>query len=384
MTKKIFFISITVFLLLGGFYLLKKYVFQEKMSGFEVISPNSREGGEENKNKRETDSDFFQIIAEGEIPGAIFDKDSEKILYYNKNNFLEVSKNGDFSKNIGSYPFGEVEKVEWSFSGNKALIENKEGFFVYDVNSKKVKKLKEGIKEATWNAFGDGIIYHYFDKEEEISEIDVSGVEGDGWRKIVEVDSENVKIKSKPGGKKFLYYPVELNADSDPVKQGVFLVDLVEKEKEKIFDWKQGLSCKWSSSGDEILVSFQNKKNQSVPELGYLDLRRREFYSFKFPTVTEKCVWSGDDDYLYCGMINGVPGDAVLPSDWRKESFFSKDTFWKINKKTGKKERLIDLGKISTSVDAVNLMLNKNKSKLYFIDKKTGNIKSFSISGFSG
>ncbi|MFO7807591.1 MAG: hypothetical protein R6V40_04200 [Candidatus Moraniibacteriota bacterium] len=378
MTKKIFFISVALFLVLGVLYLFKDALFDNN-GAREIIESEENKNDTKNKEDREQGEKITQTIARGDIPSAAFNRSGEKVLYYNNNNFLEVAPGGDFNKNIGTYPFGEINEIQWSFSRKKALVENQEGFFIYDISEGDANKLKEGVKSATWNAFGDGIIYHYVDEEQGISEIDISGTEGENWKKIIETENEKVEIKARPGGKDFLYHPVDDSISAE--KEGLFLVDLVEKEREKIFDFKNGLKCKWSPNGKKILISHQKEENKNALELGYLEVETREYYSLGFPSVIDKCVWSEDNNFLYCGMLTGFSEGDSLPADWNSGKINSSDTFWRINIDTGKKERVVDFQNKEDSVDAINLMLNEGGNELYFIDRKTGIIKKVPLSG---
>jgi hypothetical protein len=66
-----------------------------------------------------------------------------------------------------------------------------------------------------------------------------------------------------------------------------------------------------------------------------------------------------------------------MPDAFYDRSFTSNDTFWKIDTKTGKSERIVALEDMVSSYDAVNLLLSPDESSLFFINRK--DLKLYSI-----
>ncbi|MDZ7611173.1 MAG: hypothetical protein U5L10_00190 [Candidatus Moranbacteria bacterium] len=367
MRKKILIISISLFFLAGAAYGIKNFFLDKQGGKLEVT--NKEKDREETK-----ENSSFSVLVEGDVKSAAFNRDKDVIFYYNKNNFLSLSLEGLYKKNAGSYPLKKPEEIEWSFNRNKVMVKQDNRISAFKLFDNESTELKKGIREAVWNTFGDGIIYHYADKAGQVSEIDISSTNGENWKKIIDTPFENVELKLRPGNKEVLYYPSGQN--SNDTENGVYLVDLVEKEREKIFDLKKNFSCQWSPEGEYLLISFQQADKA---ELGYLDIESGEYYSLAFPTVAEKCVWGDKGEFVYCGLITGFSEDVNLIENWKEERFFSNDTFWRIDTEAGKKDRLTDLQKEKNSVDAVNLLFNEKQGKLYFIDRKSGNLMSAEV-----
>ncbi|MFW5884886.1 MAG: hypothetical protein ACOCUF_01485 [Patescibacteria group bacterium] len=380
-SKKIFIIAGSFFVLLvllsGGWYFLR----EDNKKPIEIVNEEAERREEPKEQKQEganLNSDLIRKIAEGEINSVVFDRDKRNVLYYNNNNFLKLTPGKEvFIENLESYPFKNIKNIKWSFDRSRTLIQTEEGFKVFNLSDGEVADLKGGIKEAGWNILEGGLVYHFQDKENDVSEIDVSDAEGGNWKKIIDTDFAEISLKTRPESKEVLYYPKNNKTEKE---KGVFLVDLTEREKTELIEWKEGFDCKWSPSGDKLLIS--HKKEEGL-DLGYLDMKNDNYYTFNFPTTIEKCAWSEDEESLYCGMITGFSSqgeeDGDLLKSWQEENFYSQDTFWKIDIETGKKERLIDTIEEKISVDAVNLLVNKKEDKLYFIDRKTRDLMELQI-----
>ena len=106
--------------------------------------------------------------------------------------------------------------------------------------------------------------------------------------------------------------------------------------------------------------------------LGTLDTTTGAYTNLDIPTMVTKAVWGRDGSTLYYALPMGTtPAGSVLPDDYFGKPIYTEDTWWRIDVKTGKKQRLIDLDKANVTPDTFEPFIDSREEYLYFIDRKT-------------
>ncbi len=89
-----------------------------------------------------------------------------------------------------------------------------------------------------------------------------------------------------------------------------------------------------------------------------------------FITLADKCTWSKDSQTLYCAVPKTIP-TGNYPEDWYQSNVNFSDIFWKFDRRTNRAEIIYnpELANPSRSLDAANLVVSVDESKLYFKNK---------------
>jgi len=326
-------------------------------------------------------SEKITAISSIEVVGAVFDKKNDAILYYsakdgttwksdpNGKNIMQTSQ----TKVLG------IKNVLWSPDKSKVLTTvEKEGklvFYEYDTIAQKAVELKNGLDTAVWDNMGAKILYKYFDQTTKIRTLNIANPDGSDWQKITDIDFRNISISRIPLTSlvSFWNYPLA-DAETQLMSVGVAVGD----EPRTIFKGKFGADYSWSPNGSLALISSLNEKDGKKITLGTVNLKG-EYNDLNIPTVVSKAVWSSDSKIIYYAVAGGIPETAIMPNDYYDGKFTTKDTFWKLDITTGKKERLVEPEDVSAVYDANNLFLSPTEDTLYFINKIDGKLYKIAL-----
>jgi opacity protein-like surface antigen len=138
------------------------------------------------------------------VIGPIVTDDGEKIEYYSRTNgnVFKVFSGGEGKETISSSNLSGLENIFWSPDGSKVISRfNENGkiqYSTYDYKEKKGFKLSEGVEYAVWNNLGDRIFYEYFDTKTKKITLNISDIDGKNWKKIADVNFNNVFISVVP------------------------------------------------------------------------------------------------------------------------------------------------------------------------------------------
>lgn len=161
MTKKIFIISLIVFLIAGTYLFVQFFLFREKpVSQDDQIKSSKSSLGSEKMNS--LDGKLEKVI-EGNIKSPIINADGDKILYFNQNNFLSSSLDGSIKAPLGSYPFKEVTGVEWSFDRKNVIVNDSGEYYIFNIESSDAKTFKSNADNLVWGTVNDQVVYKFYD-----------------------------------------------------------------------------------------------------------------------------------------------------------------------------------------------------------------------------
>jgi len=366
MIKKIFIILIIANSLIA-IWLFRGFLSESLRSSEKTVVIKSEPSEEKIAEKEEIIEKSLEVaLAEGEIKTALI-TEQNKIIYYNQNNFLETDTEGVHKVNLGAFPFGEVWWSRCSRSGKYCLIQNKEGFSVYNLDLKKNTSLSSEIKSVQFNSQEDGLIYLFYKNGK--YELNSSSLVGDNWIRVGSLSGENMAVSIGPRDSHFVYF----SRDTSEEKSGIFLGNLGNQEFDKKISDKDIIDVIWSPTGSRILFSFfDHSVSPKRVQLAYYDLIQEKEYLLGFPTIAQKCTWSDDSNSLYCAVLTSSSPKRFSLPDWQSRKFVSRDIFWKIDLKENKKEKLFLKYDQYDRVDAFNLILEDGE--LIFIDKISGNL----------
>lgn len=378
MIKKIFIVSVVVFVVALSAFVVQKVFFdgskevpQSETSRIEQREEQAKEEVREkvtNENAKRAEK-LIRLVDSG-VKGATIAGNSSQVLYYHNQRFLSVDFNGTSRNSVGAYPFVNVKSIEWDSNKKRALVKDGNSFYVYDLNRSDIKQLSENVDTVIWEYQGERVLYKHYDAERGQRIIGLMNPYDEANKKdiITDIPYKLLDFAPIPKINQSCYFP----ASSTNGKELLRCYDWEKNEMTLEFDGGFGADYLWSDDGSSFLVSYLQEQGGNRLLLGSANEKGSEFKGLNFSTTVKKCTWAKDNKHAYCAIMGGVPDLATLPDDWNDKEFNSVDTFWKINTSNGKKERLIDVEKISTEIDAINLFVDKNESYLFFIDRKTG------------
>ena len=137
----------------------------------------------------------------------------------------------------------------------------------------------------------------------------------------------------------------------------------------------KGLSILPNKDGSLVLYSYQTDK---MARLALLNRNTGEVIALPLSTLAEKCVWSGDEKSIYCGVPQSTSGN--IPDDWYQGARFFTDRIWKIDLNDRIATLLLDPTKAEgVAIDMVSLSTDKSSDFLFFKNKQDGSLWAYDI-----
>lgn len=158
------------------------------------------------------------------------------------------------------------------------------------------------------------------------------------------------------------------------VEGSIFSLNIANGTLSKIFGGVSGLTTLASNDGANILYGATLN---SGPRLNIFNIKNRTSVDLDKYGLPEKCVWSLDNVNIYCAVPNTIVG-IQYPDSWYQGLVSFDDYFIKINTLTKETSTLAN-SKNETPIDGTQLFLNKDESKLFFINKKDGTLWSLDL-----
>ena len=137
-----------------------------------------------------------------------------------------------------------------------------------------------------------------------------------------------------------------------------------------------GITTRLSPNGN--LMLFGDAGETGIT-LAVYDIKNEKIISLGVRTLPEKCDWATDSSKIYCAVPINIPL-IKLPDAWYQGQFFFSDRIWLINPTDGASAMLFDLAQeTGKRIDAINLLVSKNESNLFFINKADQSLWSIKL-----
>jgi hypothetical protein len=364
--KKLFIISAVLLVVVLVFLGIYNIAFKPKAITVEEIK---------NQTPAETKNSAEKISAVSDVPvmGVYLDKANEKLRYYSKKNgtVWESELDGTNKQVIESVELSGLKSVQWTANGQATISEffkdGNHSYYQYNHDKAVGSSLDEGVDYAVWSNTGNNIIYKYYDRKAKKRSLNLADPDGKNWKKLADLDFLKVSISSIPQTSliSFWNYP-SANEETKLSKVGI-----IGGDSAVFFSGRYGADFLWSPDGTKALVSSLAYKGGSRMTTGLLNMQG-EYQDLNIPTLANKATWSADGKSIYYALPVEIPQNAVMPDDYQSEKINTKDTFWKVNVETGKKDRLIEPEEINADYDATNLILANDEGSLYFVNRRDG------------
>lgn len=137
----------------------------------------------------------------------------------------------------------------------------------------------------------------------------------------------------------------------------------------KILGDIRGLTALMSPDSKKVLYS---ESAGNFFALNLYDVGSAETVAQSARTLSDKCVWSQDNDVFYCAVPLNPP-QSLYPDSWYQGLVSFSDVLVRVDAGAGSMTVLVDPKEFAgEEIDAVNLTLSKNEDYLFFINKKDG------------
>ena len=154
----------------------------------------------------------------------------------------------------------------------------------------------------------------------------------------------------------------------------MFNLNIANGTLSKILGRVQGLTTLANKDGTSLLYGASLDNG---PRLNIFNIKNHTSEDLGKYGLPEKCVWSSDNINVYCAVPNTIVGNQY-PDSWYQGVISFDDFFVKINTVTKESATLAN-SKDEVPVDGTNLFLNKDESKLFFINKKDSTLWSLDL-----
>lgn len=274
---------------------------------------------------------------------------------------------------------GEVRRLVWSpnYTGALALIKKSDGdlWYYLDFRNRSQIALKPEMTRLAWNTLGDSIFYQFTDPANGERSLNRSNFDGSNWKKLTDLGTGDYFLTPIPQSSRVSFW----NRPNGLEESRLESVSMGGENRSVIFSGKFGGDYLWSPDGSLILVGGTATKGARTPVIGLANTDGSNYRDLRIPTLINKMVWSRDNQTIYYAQPGAFPENTILPNDYYEKPIFTQDTFWKVNIKTGKRERLVPLEEMSEPFDATHLFLAPDETSFFFTDRKTEKLYRVSL-----
>lgn len=258
-----------------------------------------------------------------------------------------------------------INEILPSSDGRRAIVHfghpNRSVFTIFDADSKSWSPLPKGTVAAAWHPKNSNKIIYLntgglklfdFQDKKSSSVLRVNFVDA-----LLAWPTENKVLVSDRASASYEGVVWEIDIKNKTLKKVVSGNGLIIKQSDK---WQLKFTGSKNSKEDRFILTDAI----SGKELADIDAL---LFGLRSVTLPSKCVFNKNK--IYCAVPQQIPPTVVLPDDYQKRSFYSKDDIYLINIDT-------ELGLIKTKllfaseqqpIDAINLIVSGNK--LYFINR---------------
>ena len=375
--KKVFLISSVLLFLVLLFLVVYNFAFRENRSTA-LVDPDKKTAPKEDEALLDLPSGALAPVIHDTVLGVtLADK---TLLYYSRKE--KALKQADLSGKksevlFASFP-SEPSRVVWSprKDATLLLLDTPSGplWHLFTLKDKKLTPLKKEMSRLAWTNLGDSIFYQFAEAGGR-SSLNVSSPDGSNWRKLTDLASGSFFIAPVPQSSSVSFWSRPNGLEQNSLQT----VPFTGGEQKTLFKDHYGTDFLWSPKGDRLLVGSVTEKGKFEPSIGLANENGGEYRDLLVPTLISKVVWGKDNQSIYYAHPGTFSQETVLPNDYFGKPIITRDTFWKMDVVTGKRERLIPLEEIKVAVDATELFLTNDENTLFFTDRVSGKLYGISL-----
>lgn len=175
-------------------------------------------------------------------------------------------------------------------------------------------------------------------------------------------NAESIELTTKPS-----YLVDGYSYQLDPLTERYF----------KSLTERTGLTTLASPDNEKLLIM---ETTEDSTQLSIHDRRSNRTGPLSIQTLVEKCTWSPDSRYLYCGIPNSMVYGNEYPDVWYQGIESYTDSLWKIDTQTFAEEIISDINvEFNADLDIESIHVDPEEEYIYFIDKKTEELWSYRL-----
>jgi len=379
LSKKIFLSSLFSFLvlaILGGIYFFSfKKTSPQKEESVEAISQTEIVSSPDLKLKK------ISAISDEPVLAPVFVKEQSNIKYYSKKDgrVFQIEFDGSEKSTVSDKELLGLYNVFWSPEKNRVIsrffVEGGLSYSSYDYSDRTGYSLGRNFENINW--YNNQKILYTYKTADGKRTLNIADFDGKNWIKLVDLNFINTRFEPIPMTGLISFW----NQGNGFEETALKTISILGKDEKIIFQGKFGADYLWSPDGNSILVSHLTERGTSKIQLGVTNSKGGEYKNVLAPTIVSKCVWSNDNQNVFCALPGNIPEEMVMPNDYFANRFQTIDTFWKIDTKTGEKSRILELDeqKKLPQVDAIDPFLNEDESFLFFTNRKDGKLYRLGI-----
>lgn len=371
MIKKIFFISLFLFILFLIIWIAYSFSFKKDVSNPTVPNAPATEELDQALEEVAPASTKIENPLSEEVGGIVTGPNGDMYYYSFSDEQLKKSNFEGKDKQVllSNLP-GSVERLVWSPGRDQVLIGLRQGgtlrFHHLELSTKTLTPLKPAISRVAWSQNGEKIYYQYTNTNGERT-LDTANPNGSDFSTILTLGTIDHFIGAIPQSGRVAFW-------TRPTGLETSILESTEKDgsdRKTLLTNRYGADYLWSPNGKYILFSSLRARATSDISLALMNENGGEIRDLGIPTLVSKATWSKDSKTIYYALPGGLSTESVLPNDYYQKPLYSDDTFWKIDIETGQKTRLVELTEGSPLLDSSDLFLSNREDYLFFTDRKS-------------
>lgn len=143
---------------------------------------------------------------------------------------------------------------------------------------------------------------------------------------------------------------------------------------------KNGLTTLPSPDNTKLLTMEIKDKQPVLSIYSRIDNSNR---SLSIQTFTDKCTWTADSQFIYCGVPNSLAYGEQYPDVWYQGLEDYQDSLWRINTETLEESLVSNLvSDYGVTIDISQIAIDQKNDFLYMIDKGTEYLWSYRLADF--
>ena len=149
------------------------------------------------------------------------------------------------------------------------------------------------------------------------------------------------------------------------ISSNSYILDIKNDSLKKVISGVYGLTTNISPDGKKIIYSSYEG---GVLKTNIMVVASGQISSFSPTTLPEKCTWTNDSKFAYCGG-SSTPPPGLYPDDWYKGEVLFNDMLWRIDIEQNSSKIIMDSSKMPVKLDLINPILNDKQDYLIFMNK---------------
>ncbi|MFZ5364324.1 MAG: hypothetical protein ACOZAG_02475 [Patescibacteria group bacterium] len=312
------------------------------------------------------------------VANAKLSSNGKDIAYYDSTDgkFYRVDENGNAVK-LSDKNFQNVEKVNWSPTTDKAILEFPDGANVlYDFTAEKQYTLPQHWEDFSFSPNGDQIAGKSIGIDPDNRWLFVASPDGSGVKAIEPLGNNADKVEVNWSPNNQIIATSRTGQAMGFERQQILLVGQNHENFPGLTVEGQGFQSEWSTTGDRLLYSVYNSASDYKPLLWIVGAQGDDIgagrRSLSVNTWADKCTFANNET-VYCA----VPQTMETGAGFQPELFSSiPDSFYKIDLTTGLRSLVaVPYG----SFTAKNVAVTSDGRYLTFTNNQTGRLERLQL-----